>query len=262
MLFYSDTFKHTSGWIQLIFPEITLIVVVCVHVFQRQLKSSPNCGPLCLCLCVLGFPRRNKPMERIKEKLDEEDENNLPPMGSESVFQNTRFSSPCFFSLCRRPGGQRLPVEGNQPLFEGKRTNCNYSFQISSCATIMQNTSLIIKITDFNLESFFLSVRPVFYWLCAGFVSAAVLGLASGVSFSVKLSSSSFSSSFSSIVWLTHNVQVLKSPLSVCWGPAQGGEPSQTQTESEGPVLFCRPLRSDASLNTSLSSSTATFTNC
>lgn len=264
ILFYSDTFKHTSGWIQLIFPEITLIVVVCVHVFQRQLKSSPNCGPLCLCLCVLGFPRRNKPMERKKEKLDEEDENNLPPMGSESVFQNTRFSSrsPCFFSLCRRPGGQRLPVEGNQPLFEGKRTNCNYSFQISSCATIMQNTSLIIKITDFNLESFFLSVRPVFYWLCAGFVSAAVLGLASGVSFSVKLSSSSFSSSFSSIVWLTHNVQVLKSPLSVCWGPAQGGEPSQTQTESEGTVLFCRPLRSDASLNTSLSSSTATFTNC
>lgn len=35
--------------------------------------------------------------------------------------------------------------------------------QISSCATIMQNTSLIIKITDFNLESFFLSVRPVFF---------------------------------------------------------------------------------------------------
>lgn len=65
-------------------------------------------------------------MERKKEKLDEEDENNLPPMGSESVFQNTRFSSPCFFSLCRRPGGQRLPVEGNQPLFEGKWTKCNY----------------------------------------------------------------------------------------------------------------------------------------
>lgn len=67
-------------------------------------------------------------MERKKEKLDEEDENNLPPMGSESVFQNTRFSSrsPCFFSLCRRPGGQRLPVEGNQLLFEGKRTKCDY----------------------------------------------------------------------------------------------------------------------------------------
>lgn len=117
ILFYSDTFKHRSGWIQQIFPEITLRVVA---VFQRQLKLSRVQTEAVMFVSVrliwrsLAFPVGINRWREKKQKLDQEDENNLPPMGSESVFQNTRFSSrsPFFFSLCRRPGGQRSPVEG------------------------------------------------------------------------------------------------------------------------------------------------------
>lgn len=128
---------------------------------------------------------------------------------------------------------------------------CDALFSISLFSFVSHTSWLRMWTYDVESVSYcavLLSVHQFLFGFSA--VSEAVQGWAAWISFSAKLSSSSFSSSFSSSAWHACDPKVLKSPLSVCWGPAQGGKPSQTRTKPEHTLLLSHQQDSSFSSTT------------